>query len=111
MSGGTALTAFVEGEGIAAIFGVAPVSGYPKLGQVWCVGSDLIEHHKREFLTLSREWLEAANRRYPVLGNVIDARNEVSLRWLQWMGFSLVGKIDRFGVEQRPFIEFVKCAS
>lgn len=104
----SAQAAFVEGSGIAAIFGVEPVLGFPDVGIVWFVGSDLVTRHTREFLTLSRQWLDATHLRYPLLTNRVDARNELHIRWLRWMGFSLLQKIEPWGAQGRPFIEFAK---
>jgi hypothetical protein len=51
-------------------------------------------------------------RSYTLIGNVIDERNRVHLRWLKWMGFTFVQRIPEYGVQHRPFLEFIKiCAT
>ena len=42
---------------------------------------------------------------HPVLRNVVDARNTVSIRWLEWLGFTL-GTPQPMGVCGLPFIPF-----
>lgn len=108
---GAPLVAHVDG-GIAGIFGVEPVIGFPEVGVVWFVGSDAVSRHAVEFQRLSRSWLVGAHRRHPLLTNRVDARNELHIRWLRRMGFSLVQRIEHWGAERRPFIEFakLKCA-
>ena len=44
-------------------------------------------------------------REFPVLRNVVDARNTVSIRWLVWLGFT-IGTPQPMGVRGLPFIPF-----
>lgn len=92
-----------------AIFGVV---GEESFGTVWLLGTDAIQLIKRPFLRQSKAWLAHLEEGYELVGNVIDARNTLHIRWLHWLGFSFVREISRFGHEQRPFLEFVKlCAT
>ena len=80
-------------------------------GQVWMLGcKDMLEdtRDKREFLRQSRIELKKLHKEFPVLFNYIDARNTVHLRWLRFMGFTIIKKHERFGYEGLPFYEFVK---
>ena len=63
---------------------------------------------KRDFLRQSRIELKKVHKEFPVLFNYIDARNTVHLRWLKFMGFTIIKKLEIFGYEGRPFYEFVK---
>ena len=63
---------------------------------------------KYEFLRQSRIELKKLQKLYPVLYNYIDARNTVHLRWLLYMGFTIIKKHEVFGYEGLPFYEFVK---
>lgn len=58
-------------------------------GQIWMVGTDLIDQHRRGFLEKSLSEIADFQLRYDRLWNYIDARNSRALRWLQWLGFEI----------------------
>ena len=89
-----------------ALFGVVPDTGDSDVGLVWLLASDELAEHPFFVLRNTRKWVEKFQQRYRVLWNHIDARNELHIRWLQWSGFTLLRRIEHFGVEQRPFYEF-----
>lgn len=89
------------------IFGVAPhyVSG---LGIAWLVGTEGIE---REALSIARQtsgYIEQMNRYFPILWANVDARNELSMKWLEWSGFHITDANSQAGAEKRLFLEFVR---
>lgn len=90
-----------------AIFGTVPTAD-SKYSIVWMLGSDELHPYKIEFLRRSRKWItrlhELSNS--PILGNFVDERNKVHIRWLRWIGCSFVDK-KIMGVEHRPFLEFI----
>jgi hypothetical protein len=86
------------------IFGVRPVGEHN--GIMWMLATDRLEDFGREFLRRSHEWVEKLHRKYQVLGNCVDARNEVHIRWLKWIGVNFVGECVH-GVEGRKFLEFI----
>jgi hypothetical protein len=47
-------------------------------------------------------------RHYRYLENLVDARNEDSIRWLVWCGFIVDIDAIIFGPERRPFFRFHK---
>ena len=100
--------AAVDGETVLVLFGVYPQPGAADVGIVWLLGSDDITTYSRLFLRLCRPWLEKLQGQYRILRNWIDARNEVHIRWLKWSGFTFLRRIERFGVEGRPFYEFMR---
>jgi hypothetical protein len=100
-------TIWAEGERLG-MFGVVLEEVNPSIGRVWLLGTDLIPTHKIEFLRKSTEFVVDFNKRFPVLFNNIDARNEVHIKWLQWLGFSFINKIENYGHEGRLFYQFVR---
>jgi len=95
----------VEYEGRpAAMFGVIKSTLDPTIGYVWLVGSKDIEAFPITFLRQSKEWLEKVAADYDLVTNMVDCRNTVHLRWLRWLEFELGRVVDRFGVEERPFV-------
>lgn len=99
------ITALADNE-IVCIFGACPTS-HPIAGSVWLLGSPLIDQYAFRFLRESRRWITALHACYPLLYNVVDARNEVHIHWLRWLGATFLKRHDSYGVEGRPFLEFV----
>lgn len=93
------------------IFGVAPFPGDPTIGNPWMVATADLPKHQRYFIRTCREWVAKLHEGYTLLFNYVDARNEVHIRWLQWCGFTFLNRHEKFGVEQRPFFEFVRLSN
>src|SRR5262245_49981230 len=79
---------------LVALFGAAPDTRSMHYGMVWLLGSDELLRYPTQVLRLSRHWVDRLQKVYPVLGNRIDARNQVHLKWLLWCGFRIVRRID-----------------
>lgn len=80
-------------------------------GRIWMLGCQSMlddKRDKRTFLRQSKLELIKVLEQYPVLFNVVDARNEIHVRWLQWMGFTFIQKHPEWGPEGRLFYEFVR---
>lgn len=94
---------------VVGLFGVMPVG--QRSGRVWLVGSDELTTNplRKQFIRESRLYLRNLQNHYPLLFNVIDERNKLHVRWLQWLGFTFINRIPAYGREQRPFLEFVRC--
>ena len=39
---------------------------------------------------------------------VVDARNELHIKWLKFMGFKFIQRHENFGVAKLPFYEFLR---
>jgi|3_EtaG_2_1085321.scaffolds.fasta_scaffold20576_2 hypothetical protein len=99
--------AIVSDRGTAeAIFGVVPVE--PGVGAVWLLGTDALVEARFQFLRESRKWVEEVAQGYNLLFNYIDERNSVHQDWLRWTGFTFIARHEKYGVEERPFLEFVR---
>ena len=95
-----------EGERVG-LCGIAP-SPFSNAGVVWMCATDAIMKHQMAFLRRSKAALDYLGADYDVLHNCVDARNTVHIKWLKWMGFSFINKHETYGVEQRPFYEFIR---
>ena len=95
------------GDAPMAIFGVVPIEIEPKIGLVWMMGTSDIERVKVSFLRKCRAWRDVLCQGYHMVGNFVDARNLVHIRWLKWLGFTFVGRHEEYGIEKLPFYEFV----
>jgi hypothetical protein len=91
-----------------AIFGAGPLP-FPNLGFIWMLGSPELMKCQIPFLRQSKRWIEQMHTDVaPMLCNVVDARNEVHIKWLKWCGFTFIKRHEEFGVERRPFLEFAR---
>jgi hypothetical protein len=95
-----------EGERVG-LCGVAP-SPLNNAGVVWMCATDAILNHQMAFLRRSKDALTYLSDGYSVLHNCVDARNEVHIKWLKWMGFTFLNRHEKYGAEQRPFYEFMR---
>ncbi len=93
---------------ILGMFGAVTAFTQPRIGTVWMLASPDILKYRRRFAKESKQWIEALQEHYDILCNVVDERNTVHIRWLQWCGFTFIQRHPEFGVENRPFIEFVR---
>jgi len=102
--------AFWKGEPLC-IYGVVPtgIPGDPmQYGNVWMFGTDLIDTIGIQFLRSSRAWFDVLMEQYDGLGNAVDARNTVHIKWLEWLGFEFLPPVN-MGVYSLPFIPFYRC--
>lgn len=75
------------------MFGLSFISHATGLGSPWFLGTDEIKKHRRDFLRASVEWRDMFLARMPDLRNCVDDRNELSKRWLRWLGFELTDPV------------------
>ena len=91
------------------VFGVAAHS-VPKLGMAWLMGTEGIE---REALSVARQtpgYVADLHRYFPILWANVDARNELSMKWLEWAGFQIADADPAYGPEERLFLEYIRTA-
>lgn len=94
-----------DGE-VGGIWGTQPVFGCPDIGWVWMLFTPLLWEHRWDFAINCRSYLPQAFEHYPVLTNYVDERNTLHVKWLRYMGATFTNRIERFGAEGRPFLEF-----
>ncbi len=71
------------------MFGVGEQSRLLGVGVPWLLGTDEIARHAVPFLRRCGFWKKRLLADYRVLKNHVDNRNQLSIRWLRWIGFSL----------------------
>lgn len=94
-----------------AVFGVAP-SDMPGVGVPWLVGTPGILRRRRSFMRLCAAYIPLMHTLFPVLCNIVDARNTRAIAWLHHAGFTF-GPPSNVGIEGRlfyPFSRAVPCA-
>lgn len=97
-------TALINGEP-AVMFGVCDKSILTRTGIPWLLATDELMSIKKQFLTYSKEYIQKSMKGYNVLENHVHVDNKLSIRWLKWIGFTLVEKIP-FGIEGEMFWHF-----
>lgn len=69
-----------------ASFGVTQSSKGKDVGIIWLLGTYRIHNIKRTFIKHSKEWLDRLMGDYQALTNIVCENNELSVRWLTWLG-------------------------
>jgi hypothetical protein len=91
------------------IFGVA-AHAVPQLGIAWLMGTEGME---REALSIARQtpgYVAKLHDYFPILWANVDARNALSMKWLEWAGFTINDANPAFGPEERLFLEYARTA-
>ena len=94
---------------VACIFGVGPLSLLGGEGCPWLLGSDLVERKALAFARRNRAMVARWLQTFPVLRNVVDARNTRAICWLGWLGFVLQPSVP-YGIARLPFHPFARSA-
>lgn len=91
---------------IAGIYGLAKYDN--TMAVPWLLTTPAIKKVWLPFLRGSRKWVEEANNKYPLLTNAVDADYTVAINWLRFVGFTFIKKHEKWGVGNKPFLEFVR---
>ena len=94
---------------VMGMYGVIPVR--KNMGKIWMLGHESMTsdyQDVRAFLRNSPVELNKFHMNYPILFNFVDARNTTHVKWIKYMGFSIIQEHATFGVEGRLFYEFAK---
>jgi hypothetical protein len=100
-----AWTGFVEGVPVA-MFGVCPGSIITGTGIPWMIGTNLLDRHARTLMVRSKRHIQRMAQGFDRLENYVDSRNVKAVRWLAWLGFTILDPVPMgpFGV---PFHRFI----
>lgn len=92
-----------------AIVGVSPSPYGDPWGLIWLLGTSGIERVPMTFLRHSRAALDLlyAESGKTVLYNYSYAKNSLHHRWLKWLGFKFLRKVN-LGPDRAEFIEFAQ---
>lgn len=102
-------TIHVDGRA-AGVFG-AMATAVPGVGAAWMLGTDNLLSIRRELVREGVRWINFLNTVYPVLTNYVDERNDISIRWLERLGFEFPYVDDFVTDEGITFRRFVRCAT
>lgn len=81
-------TILVDGEPVG-MFGVSRPTMLSSTGIPWLLGTDALVANSRSFLLPSKRCVEIMKIGYNVLENHVSVSNDISIRWLKWLGFTV----------------------
>ena len=93
-------------EEIAGMYGVGTLGD--GVGEPWLLTAPALAKIWIPFLRQSKQWVKDINKKYPVLTNAVDEDYKVSIKWLQFVGFTFIKRHETWGVGNKPFLEFVR---
>jgi hypothetical protein len=94
---------------VCGMYGVVNDTLEPiKVGLVWMLASPKLFEGKRQFIKECRTYIDKLQEDYDLLYNYVDERNTVHIRWIEWSGFKIIKRHPEHGVQQIPFLEFVR---
>lgn len=81
----------------------------PKVcASVWMLAGTALMEHRWTFLRRSKPLINYIQSRAPLLYNMVDCRNAVHIRWLEWLDFRFIRIVPNFGHLKYPFVEFAR---
>ncbi len=83
-----AWAAYGDGQ-LGALVGICPKSMTSDQAMPWMLPTDLVKVYARPFLRRSRQFIAEARALYPELYGYVEAENETSVKWLEWLGFKV----------------------
>lgn len=89
----------------ACAFGVVRTSLLSSVGVPWLLATPEFEEQGLEIVRLSKTYSNLMRGKFRLLMNYVDARQEKSIRWLRWLGFTLE-EATPYGLLQMPFHKF-----
>lgn len=68
------------------------VYGITYVGTIWFLSSKELLNHYREFTKRTKEEFLGFTKGCGVVYNYVHSRHKRAIRWLKWLGFTIVGK-------------------
>lgn len=94
------------GNELVCMFGCGPRNLAFGIGSPWLLASPALEDHAVAFLRRNRKILNEITATYCRLENWVDVRNTTAIRWLEWLGFTILDPVP-YGPLGLPFHPFV----
>ena len=82
-------------------------------GCIWCIATDDLYDNKKyriQLIRQGRDWVDNLLGSYKILYNYVYAENTSAIKWLKSLGFTFVNYHKEFGLQQKPFYEFLRIA-
>ena len=96
------------GDEPVAMFGVAPWPHMQGFAAVWYLATDRWDREgRRDMLKFSSYFIRTMQDDYDYIGNFVDCRNTMSIKWLQKLGFTRGAEV-RNTASGLPFVFMVR---
>ena len=94
------------------IWGVDPIYGVDRAAVIWLLSTPIMYEHPQLFVPESKRIWDDFHKRFDLLTNFADARNIRHHQWLKWLGAKFIRRVESFGAQSLPFLEFAsyRCA-
>jgi len=82
-------------------------------GVIWMVSTDkLFENNKYkiQLIRKGRKWVDNLLKKYKILYNFVYAENDSAIKWLKSLGFTFIQYHEHYGMQGKPFYEFLRIA-
>ncbi len=82
-------------------------------GVIWMVATDkLFENNKYkiQLIRKGRKWVDNLLKSYKILYNFVYAENDSAIKWLKSLGFTFIQYHEHYGIQGKPFYEFLRIA-
>ena len=82
-------------------------------GVIWMVATDKLFENKKyriQLIRKGRKWVEGLLKKYKVLYNFVYAENDSAIKWLKSLGFTFIKYHEEYGIQGKPFYEFLRIA-
>jgi hypothetical protein len=89
---------------IIGVFGVAPL--WNGAGAPWLLATDELPTITRRFLRDSKAVIDIWRRNYSCLTNFVAVENTEAIRWLTWLGFTILPQRWTFANPEVAFVQF-----
>ncbi|MGA7492372.1 MAG: hypothetical protein WB930_00130 [Syntrophobacteraceae bacterium] len=100
-----AWTGMVNDEPVC-MFGVTPVDILGGIGSPWLLGAEDLPKYAITFLKANKGYVLKMLGLFPYLQNYVDVRNEMSVKWLKWLGFKFDPEPVPYGIWGLRFYRF-----
>lgn len=98
-----AWTYFIDGH-IICMFGVTSPNLLSNQGVPWLIPHVNVNKYKWVFLKSCRAGLLHIAEKYSSFGSMIYAKNKRAIKWLKWLGFTILPAVDYKGTKFHPYV-------
>ena len=80
-------------------------------GVIWMIATDKLFENKKyriQLIRKGRKWVEGLLKKYKVLYNFVYAENDSAIKWLKSLGFTFIKYHEEYGIQGKPFYEFLR---
>ena len=82
-------------------------------GVIWMVATDRLFENKKykiQLIRKGRKWVDNLLKKYKILYSFVYAENHSAIKWLKALGFTFIKYHEHYGIERKPFYEFLRIA-